>query len=108
MPKRRLPAPATCPVCGEDVPRNALACPECGADHSSGWREEAASIDAIGDREDEDDFNYEEFTEREFGSGKPQIKPKTITWFWWLVATLVSAAIGYFYFEEICSALRLR
>ena len=24
-------APETCPNCGADVPRGALACPECGA-----------------------------------------------------------------------------
>ena len=34
-------APAVCPVCGEDVPPQALACPECGACHETGWREDA-------------------------------------------------------------------
>ena len=48
-----------CPVCGEDVPRTALACLECGADHTSGWREDAETYDAV-DLPDED-FNYEEF-----------------------------------------------
>src|SRR2546430_7408073 len=33
--------PEVCPACGEDVPPDALACPECGADHNSGWREDA-------------------------------------------------------------------
>ena len=41
-------APEICPVCGEDVPRGAPACPECGADHNSGWREDAESYDSIG------------------------------------------------------------
>ena len=41
----RLPAPEICPVCGEDVPRNALACKHCGADHNSGWREDADIYD---------------------------------------------------------------
>src|SRR3954463_1087673 len=40
-------APEVCPVCGEEVPRNALACPECGADHNSGWREDADTYDGI-------------------------------------------------------------
>lgn len=107
MARQRLPTPETCPVCGEDVPRNALACPECGADHNSGWREEAANIDALGSHDDEDDFNYEEFTEREFGTGKPQIKPTGISGFWWIVAALVASAFVYFYFDLIRSALRL-
>lgn len=35
----------TCPVCGEVVPINALACPECGADDETGWSEESAFDD---------------------------------------------------------------
>ena len=35
--KPRRP-PEVCPVCGEDVPPNAKACPECGACHESGWK----------------------------------------------------------------------
>ena len=26
-----------CPVCGEEVPRKAKSCPECGACEKSGW-----------------------------------------------------------------------
>jgi hypothetical protein len=29
------------------VPPNALACPQCGADHNSGWREDAAIYDGL-------------------------------------------------------------
>ena len=35
--KPRRP-PKVCPVCGEDVPPNARACPDCGACHESGWK----------------------------------------------------------------------
>ena len=38
-----MKTPEECPVCGEDVPRGALACPECGADERSGWREDAVA-----------------------------------------------------------------
>ncbi len=31
----------TCPACGEDVPRAAKSCPDCGACEKSGWSEEA-------------------------------------------------------------------
>ena len=27
----------TCPICGEQVQANALACPHCGADDETGW-----------------------------------------------------------------------
>jgi len=76
-------APAVCPVCGEDVPRGALACPECGADHQSGWRDDAASYDGV---DLPDDFDYEEFTRKEFGS---QAKPAGISVFWWVTAIVV-------------------
>ena len=34
-------APEICPNCGAEVPRKARACPECGADERTGWREES-------------------------------------------------------------------
>lgn len=32
----------TCPVCGEVVRAEALACPACGADEDTGWSEDSA------------------------------------------------------------------
>jgi len=43
---RRRP-PEVCPVCGQDVPPEAQACPECGACHESGWKEDAHVYDAL-------------------------------------------------------------
>jgi hypothetical protein len=68
--------PDVCPVCSEDVPRGALACPECGADHSSGWREDTDAYDAL-DLPDED-FNYEKFVQEEFGSALKAAGAKTV------------------------------
>lgn len=31
--------PAECAQCGAEIPPRALACPECGADERTGWRE---------------------------------------------------------------------
>ncbi len=90
-PKPR--APEECPVCGEDVPRNALACPNCGADHNSGWREDAESHDAL-DLPDED-FNYDEFVRREFGSS---VKPTGMKTIWWITAILILVASVALYF----------
>jgi hypothetical protein len=34
-----LPPPAECAQCGATIPPAARACPECGADERTGWRE---------------------------------------------------------------------
>ncbi|HTX65229.1 MAG TPA: zinc ribbon domain-containing protein [Opitutaceae bacterium] len=33
------PPPDACAQCGAAIPRGARACPECGADERTGWRE---------------------------------------------------------------------
>ena len=83
--------PEICPNCGAEVPRKAKACPACGADETTGWSEEAGT-ENLGLPDEE--FNYEEFTAREFGSKSP--KPSGIHWFWWVVAVLVLAGMIYF------------
>ena len=93
--KRRiqLRTPEVCPVCGEKVPRGALACPECGADHNSGWREDADTYDDV-DLPD-NDFNYDDFVKQEFGS---RAKPPGLKTIWWIVAiALIVAFVVYFY-----------
>lgn len=84
--KARPTPPEICPVCGEEVPRNALACPECGADHQSGWREDAQ------DRLDlpEADFDYDDFVEREFGSGSKRNRLHPV---WWITALVLLIAM---------------
>lgn len=39
--------PDICPVCQEDVPPKAKACPQCGADERSGWNEDALLYDGL-------------------------------------------------------------
>lgn len=84
--------PEICPNCGASVPRNAKACPECGADEHTGWSEEARNAGL--DLPDED-FDYQDFVQREFGKGKPV--PHGLHWFWWLVAVLVLIAFVWFW-----------
>ena len=86
--RRPRPTPEVCPVCGEDVPPRSLACPECGADHNSGWREDAAAYDGVDLGKDE--FNYEEFVREEFGTSP---KPRGISFVWWLTAIVLLAAL---------------
>ena len=88
----QLKAPEICPVCGEDVPRGSLACPECGADHNSGWREDADIYDAV-DLPDEK-FNYDNFIREEFGS---PAKPAGIQRLWWIIAVLLLLAFVAIY-----------
>lgn len=83
--------PEICPVCGEDVPRKALACPECGADHNSGWREEAGYLDGTGVTDDE--FDYEEFVGAEFGASP---KPPGMSPLWWVTAIVVLVATAMY------------
>lgn len=70
------------------MPPRALACPECGADHQSGWREDAATYDGV---DAEDSFNYEDFVRAEFGSSA---RPRGISLVWWLTAILLLAALA--------------
>ena len=85
MAKHRK-TPEVCPVCGEDVPRNAKACPDCGACHQSGWGEEG-EYDGVDLPDDEQDFNYDEFVEREF-KGKQKLGFHPL---WWITAAALLA-----------------
>ena len=93
--KRSKPkTPEVCPVCDEDVPDGALACPECGADHNSGWRRDVDTYEALD--LPEEDFNYDEFVRREFG---PSFRPTGMKMIWWITAIvilIVSVALYFF------------
>ena len=75
-----------CPVCGEEVPAGARACPECGACEKSGWGDDSAA-DGL-DLPDEE-FDYDQFVAEEFGSGSRKTPVQRL---WWLVAVLVLIA----------------
>ena len=85
-------SPELCPVCKEEVPPGALACPECGADHNSGWREDADAYAGV-DLPD-DDFNYDDFVKREFGS---RVKPPGLNMAWWIAGILLIVAFLLMY-----------
>ncbi len=76
--------PEVCPHCGAEVPRNARACPECGADEQTGWAEGA---DESGLALPDEEFDYEKFVRKEFGSKNPA--PEGIHWVWWVVAVVL-------------------
>ena len=82
-----MKAPEICPNCGAEVPSRARACPECGADEHTGWSE-AAQAQRLGLPDEE--FDYDEFVKEEFASQKKvEVRPRGISWFWWIVAVLL-------------------
>jgi len=92
--KYTLKSPETCPVCGQDVPRHALACPHCGADHKSGWDEETTSLDGV-DLPGEN-FNYDQFVEREFGGKLKPAGQKTAWWVAGIVMLIIAVTLFLF------------
>ena len=62
--------PEICPQCGTEVPRKALACPECGSDYETGW---SADADAQRLGLPDDKFDHDEFVKEEFGEEKKEV-----------------------------------
>jgi hypothetical protein len=79
--------PGQCPVCHEFVPRKAVACPDCGACAKSGWNEDNAHYDGVDVPDDPADFDYDDFTRREFGSAQGGAHRKP--WWWWVAVVLL-------------------
>ena len=84
----RPSAPAECAVCGTTLERSARACPECGADERTGWREQSI-YDGI-------DLPDETAGQPDFAPDKP-----TLAWYWIGAAILLLLLLGF-------SALGLR
>lgn len=87
--------PGQCPVCGEWVPRGAAACDDCGACAKSGWKDDADVHDGL-DLPDED-FDYDDFIEREFGGGPRRRGGPTREqlWRWVGLAVFIVMVLGY-------------
>lgn len=88
-----LPPPDECANCGAPIPRGAKACPECGADERTGWRETS-----IYDGLELPDTAFESEGESESeGDRKRGIRRHAhvngIRWYWWVVAILVITAL---------------
>ena len=91
MTRRPHPPPDECANCGAEIPRNARACPECGADERTGWRETSIydGLDLPGDEDDEGSSS---------GGGRDH-RRGGLAWYWiaafiLVVATLVLGALG--------------
>lgn len=84
LPSTALPSPTECANCGAEIPPRAQACPECGADERTGWREQSI-YDGL-DLPDPDE-------------AEPPVRPRRPTrvnglaWYWWVVAALLLAGL---------------
>ena len=76
--------PAECPVCGGEVPRNARACPHCGADERSGWNEDDARYDGLDLPDSAFDDEDAPLTPR-----RPLRRRSGPHPFWWIVALVL-------------------
>lgn len=83
--------PDICPVCGEVVPTNAKACPQCGSDEETGWSD-SAKADALGIPSE--DFDYDDYVKREFEGEKPRRKFGAL----WIVTAIVLIGILAWFF----------
>jgi hypothetical protein len=97
--KKQFRSSFPCPHCGAAVPDGAEACPECGSDSATGWSEDAgkwgAGIPAGGD---DDDFDYDEFVEREFGRKSKRVL--VIPLWLMIIAVCVAVFIAYVVFGK--------
>jgi hypothetical protein len=74
------PTPKECANCGASIPRGAKACPECGADEKTGWRETS-----IYDGIELPDSAFEDESSPTSPT-RPQNRINGIAWYWWVVA----------------------
>jgi hypothetical protein len=86
--------PGDCPVCGAGVHRGAKACPACGADDRSGWKDDGHE-DGL-DLPD-DSFDYDEFLAEEFGTKKSK---KAVSPLWWITALvlIILSLLAFFFY----------
>ena len=84
--KPKPSAPDECANCGATIPRHAKACPDCGADERTGWREQS-----IYDDLDLPDSAYED--------EKPAAPPsRTLSW---VLAAITVILVAVFVFEFV-------
>ncbi len=75
--------PDECANCGARIPRGAKACPECGADEKTGWRETS-----IYDGLELPETAYEDANTQMPRNGQtPRING--IAWYWWLIGLIL-------------------
>ena len=77
--------PEECANCGAKIPRHARACPECGADERTGWRETS-----IYDGLELPESAYEDTSV----PPPPTRRVNGIAWYWWCIGVAVALVFG--------------
>lgn len=73
-----------CPECGAEVRVGSKGCSKCASERATKSWEQDETYDGLDLPEEE--FNYQDFIDEEFGSGKKRAK---IEWFWWAIAVVL-------------------
>lgn len=80
---QKPPPPDECANCGATIPRNASACPECGADERTGWRETDDT------RYDGLDLPYSAYEDEP----APRPQRRGLAWYWYVVGFVLLASL---------------
>ena len=82
-----LPPPTECAQCGAAIPPRARACPECGADERTGWRESSV-YDGL-------ELPDEAWADDDTPRSKPaDRRVNGIAWYWWCVGVALLLLLG--------------
>ncbi len=88
MARVNIPAPEECAQCGTAIPRRASACPECGADERTGWRESS-----IYDRLD---LPEEAFADDDDAPARRSARGVAgLAWYWWAIGVMLLFTLGF-------------
>ncbi len=80
--------PEECANCGASIPRSAKACPECGADERTGWREtDETRYDGI-------ELPDSAFEDEDTPKRTPPRQVNGLAWYWWLVGVALLGLIA--------------
>ena len=97
-PRGETPPPEECANCGATIPRHAKACPECGADERTGWRE---NDDTRYDGLDLPEEAFEDESDASTRKRRAAVTPRVngVAWYWWcvgavLLALLIASVLG--------------
>ena len=86
---REMPPPEECAQCGAAIPPRARACPECGADERTGWRE-SSLYDGL--NLPEEAFDDDASTHR---THAPHRTDGGLAWYWWAAGILLLFTLGF-------------
>ena len=90
MSSKPRPPPEECANCGTEIPRGAKACPECGADERTGWRE-TSGYDGL----DLPDAAWQDDDDESAAKRRPTPRRVNgIAWYWWCIGAVLLALLA--------------